>query len=145
MGSAILFQQSGTWIITQFIALDGSIRFSGNTNSSTMYWGGCFTNVSHVLQSILSKFVYSRNHTCVNFKLKLCTCAQSHTLGTCTKFKPEILTINVISGIAYFHEIILESMRTLVKQPEVITHMTRPQVHRAVSVCVQTWPQIITA
>ena len=33
----------------------------------------------------------------------------SHTLGTHTKFQLEILTINVISGIVYFHAIILES------------------------------------
>ena len=30
-------------------------------------------------------------------------------LGTCTKFQLEILIINVISGIVYFNEIILES------------------------------------
>ena len=69
--------------------------------------GGCFTNVSRALQNILSKFVYCRNSTCdQNFKLKLCTCAQSHALGTCTKFQLEILIINVISGVVYFREII---------------------------------------
>ena len=53
----------------------------------------CFTNVSRVLQDILSKFVYCRNRTSYeNFKLKL-----------------EILTVNVIYGIVYFCEIILES------------------------------------
>ena len=36
-------------------------------------------------------------------------CAQSMALGTRTKFQLEILTINVISGIVYFREIILES------------------------------------
>ena len=41
---------------------------------------GCFTNISWALQNVLSKFVYCRNHTSrENFKLKLCTCAQSHT------------------------------------------------------------------
>ena len=35
---------------------------------------------------------------------------QSHALGTRTKFQLEILTMNVISGIIYFHEIILESL-----------------------------------
>ena len=34
-------------------------------------------------------------------------------LGTCTKFQIQILTINVISGIVYFHEIILESSRNV--------------------------------
>ena len=41
--------------------------------------------------------------------LKICMCAQSHALGTHTKFQLEILTINVISGIVYFRKIILES------------------------------------
>ena len=36
-------------------------------------------------------------------------CAQSHALVTRTKFQLEILTINVISGIVYFREIMLES------------------------------------
>ena len=34
-------------------------------------------------------------------------------LGTRTKFQLEILTINVISGIVYFREIILESSRNV--------------------------------
>ena len=72
--------------------------------------GGCFTNALRALQNIVSKFVYSRNHTYYeNFKLKLCTCAQSHALGTRSKFQLEILIINVISGIVYFREVILES------------------------------------
>ena len=76
--------------------------------------GGCFTNVLRALQNILSKFVHCRNRTSyVSFKLKLCTCDQSHALGTCTKFQLEILTINVISGIVYFGEIILESSRSV--------------------------------
>ena len=63
------------------------------------------------LQNILSKFVYCKNHISYeNFKLKLCTCAQSHALGTLTKFQLEILPLNVISGIVYLHEIILESL-----------------------------------
>ena len=43
-------------------------------------------------------------------------CAQSHALGTCTKFQLEIITINVTSGrsgIVYFREIILESSRNI--------------------------------
>ena len=76
--------------------------------------GGCFTNVSRALQDILSKFVYCRNCTSYeNFKLKLCTSAQSLALGTCTKFQLEILTINVISDIVYLHEIVLESLRNV--------------------------------
>ena len=76
--------------------------------------GGCFTNVSQALQDILSKFVYCRNRTSYeNFKLKLCTRAQSPALGTRTKFQLEILTINVISGMVYFREIFLESSRNV--------------------------------
>ena len=40
-------------------------------------------------------------------------CAQSHALGTRTKFQLEILTTNVISGILYFRKIILESSRNV--------------------------------
>ena len=36
-------------------------------------------------------------------------CAHSIALGTRTKFQLEILTKNVISGIVYFHRIILDS------------------------------------
>ena len=62
------------------------------------------------LQNILSKFVCCRNRTSYeHFRLKLCSCAQSHALGARTKFQLEILTINVITGIVYFREIILES------------------------------------
>ena len=76
--------------------------------------GGCFTNVSRALQKIISKFVYCTNSTCdENFKLKLCTCAQSLALGTRTNFQIEILTINVISGVVYFRENILGSSRNV--------------------------------
>ena len=76
--------------------------------------GGCFTNVSRALQDIPSKLVYCRNRISYeNFKLKPCTCAQSPALGTRTKFQLEILTINVISGMIYFREIILESSRNV--------------------------------
>ena len=76
--------------------------------------GGCFTNILRALQNILSKFVYRRNRTSYeNFKLKLCISAQSHALGTHTKFRVEILTLNVISSIVDFCEIILESSRNV--------------------------------
>ena len=76
--------------------------------------GGCFTNVSRALQIFLSKFVYRKNRTSYeNFKLKLCMCAQSHALGTHTKFQLEILTINRIFGIVYFRKISLESSRNV--------------------------------
>ena len=76
--------------------------------------GGCFTNFSRALQNILSKFVCCRNRTSYDhFKLRLCSCAQSRALGTRTKFQLEILTRNVITGILYFREIILESSRNV--------------------------------
>ena len=40
-------------------------------------------------------------------------CAQSHALGTHAKFQLEILTINMISGIVYLCEFILESSRNV--------------------------------
>ena len=69
--------------------------------------GGGSLTFRELSKIFLSKFVYCRNTTCdENFKLKLCMCAQSHALGTRTKFQLEILTINVISDIVYFYEII---------------------------------------
>ena len=68
--------------------------------------------------------MYCRNRTSYeNFKLKLCTRAQSPALGTRTKFQLEILTINVISGMVYFREIFLESLETLVKHRFLTTCM----------------------
>ena len=76
--------------------------------------GVVFTNISRTFQNIISKFVCCRNRTsCDHFKLKLCLCAQSHALVTRTKFQLEILTINVITGIVYFCEIILKSSRNV--------------------------------
>ena len=79
-------------------------------SSSPSKHPGCQGIVSRALQNILSNFVYCRSRTSyANFKLTLCTCAQSHALGTCTKFQLEMFTINVISSIVYFREIVLES------------------------------------
>ena len=36
-----------------------------------------------------------------------------HALGTSTKFQPEIITIDVIAGIVYFCEIVLERSRNV--------------------------------
>ena len=57
--------------------------------------------------------MHCRNRTYVNFKLKLCTCAQSNAFCTSTKLRLEILTINVIFGIVYFRKIISESLRSV--------------------------------
>ena len=89
--------------------------------------GGCFTNVLRALQNILSKFVHCRNRTSyVSFKLKLCTCDQSHALGTCTKFQLEILTIKVISGLVYLERLFWRAREALVKQPPDIIDITVP-------------------
>ena len=74
--------------------------------------GGCFTNVSRALQNNLAKIHNTRYHIYdQNFKLKLCTCAQSMALGTHTKFQLEILITSTISAIHKFRENILESSR----------------------------------
>ena len=76
--------------------------------------GGCFTNVSQALQNNLAKIYNARNDIYgANFKLKLCTCAQSHVLGTHTKFQLEILIRSTISAIHKFRESILESSRNI--------------------------------
>ena len=47
------------------------------------------------------------------FQAQICTCAQSHALGTCTKSQLEITTKNVISGIVYYSDVILESSQNV--------------------------------
>ena len=109
-----IFRVFGLWAHEHFVKSTPDHNF---LRLSVRSDGGCFTNISRALQTILSKFVYYRNCICYeNSKPKLCTCAQSHALGTHTKFQLEILTTDVISGIVYFHEIILKS-KTLETQP----------------------------
>ena len=72
--------------------------------------GGCFTNVSRAVQNNISKIYNTRNRIhSDNFKLKLCTCAQSMALGKHTKFQLEILMRSTISAIHKFQDNILES------------------------------------
>ena len=76
--------------------------------------GGCVTNVSRALQNNLAKIHNAENHIHgENFKLKLCTCAQSMALSTRTKFQHEILIRTTISVIHKFCENILESLRNI--------------------------------
>ena len=76
--------------------------------------GGCFIKVSRALQNNLAKIHNARDHLYgENFKLKLCTCAQSMALGTHTKFQLEILIRSTVSAIHKFRENILESSRNL--------------------------------
>ena len=60
---------------------------------------GCFNNVSRALQNILSKFVITK----IVLLMRLSS----------WKFQLEIINIYVISGVAYFREIILESSRNV--------------------------------
>ena len=73
---------------------------------------------------ILSKFMYCRNLTsCEYLKLKGFTCAQSHALGTRTKFQLEILTIKWMWFLALyiFARLFWRAHETLVKQhPDII-------------------------
>ena len=65
---------------------------SENISMGSLVPGGCITNVSRALQNNLAKIYNARNNIYAeNFKLKLCTCAQSMALGTRTKFQLEIL------------------------------------------------------
>ena len=111
-----------TYTLSMFIPDPQLCRVSRHWNS--LAWlinhgpRGCCTNVSRALQGILSKFMYFTNCTsCEKFMLKFCTCAQSHALGTRTKFQLEILIINGISGIVYFRKIICRARETFVKPP----------------------------
>ena len=79
--------------------------------------GGCFTSVSRALQNNLAKIYNARNDIYgENFKLKLCTCAQSMALGTRAKFQLEILIRSMNSTKSLWHkfrENILESSRNV--------------------------------
>ena len=72
--------------------------------------------VSLALQMNLAKIGNARNHIySENFKLKLCTCAQSKALGTHTKFQLEIRIRSAISAIHKFREDILDSSQNVSK------------------------------
>ena len=62
--------------------------------------------------------MYSKNCTSYeNFKLKLSTCAQSHALGTRTKFQLEIITMYAIQSLYIFVRLFWRADETLVKRP----------------------------
>ena len=70
---------------------------------------GSFTNVPRALQSNLAKLYNARIHIYDEyFTLTLCTCAQNMALGTCTKFRLEILIRSTISAKHKFRENIFE-------------------------------------
>ena len=80
--------------------------------------GICFTNISRALQNNLAKIYNARNNIYAeNFKLKLCTCAQSMALGTRAKFQLEIIIRSTILVIYKFWETILESSRNVSETP----------------------------
>ena len=75
---------------------------------------GCFSNVSRAYQNNLAKIHNAGNHIHgENFKRKLCTCAQSLALGTCTKFQLEILTRSTNFARHKLRENIKESSRNV--------------------------------
>ena len=82
--------------------------------------GVCFTNVSRILQSNLTKIFNARIYDYgENFMLKLCTCDQSMALGTRIKFQLEII---VRSSLRFrqntnFERIFLKAREMLVNQP----------------------------
>ena len=81
-GSVILFIHIVSRATNLFFFNLGPISVSVGENRGV--WGLFTTlySVSQALQDILSKFVYCRNHIFYeNFKLKLCTCAQSPRFG----------------------------------------------------------------
>ena len=76
--------------------------------------GDCFTNVSRALQNNLAKIYNASNHIySEKFKLELCTCTQSHALGTQTKCQLEMLIGNAIFATHTFRENVLESSRNV--------------------------------
>ena len=78
-----------------------------------------FTNVLQALQNNLAKIYNARNHIYgKNFKLELCTCAQSMALGTHTKFQLEILIRSIISATPKSRKNILESLLNISAIPQ---------------------------
>ena len=85
-----------------------------NKNIAKLNWISNSTGSQSSSKYSLEMCVLQKSYFLWEFKLKLCMCAQRGSLGTRTKFQLEIYTINVISGIIYFREFILQ---ILVKQP----------------------------
>ena len=92
--------------------------------------GVCFTNVLRAPPKIMSRKIYNaRNHIYdENFKLKLCTCAQS--MGTCANFQLEILIkkVRVLRDIN-FKRIFWMARKMLVKQPPEKQRKIQVKIH----------------
>ena len=100
--------------------------------------GGCFTNVSRALWNNLAEIDNATNHIYgEDFKLNLCTCAQSIALVTRTKFQLEILIKSTISAIHKFWENVLERERNVTETHPWIS-FSRGQFKESVSM---SWPQ----
>ena len=79
---------------------------------------GCFTNTSQALKNNPTKIYNARNHIKgENFKLKLCTCAQSTALGTHASFQLWIRIRGMISAIQKFQRTFRRAHKMLVKHP----------------------------
>ena len=91
---------------------------------------GCYHFENQLLQNILSKFVHCKNNE--NFKLKLCTCAQSHAFGTHTKCQLEIIIIMWFLTLYIFTRLLWRARETLMKQPPGHSHrLGSPRWHIA--------------
>ena len=80
--------------------------------------GGCFTNVSRAFPNNLTKIHNTRNHIYGdNFKLKLCTCAQSmacaHVQSFSLTFASQVLFLKYTNS----ERIFWRARETLVKHP----------------------------
>ena len=94
----------------------------GNINSGKCNWSvtAALGVVSRALQNNLAKIYNASIHIYgENFKLKLCTCAQSMALGSRTKFLLEILSRGTFLQYTNFERIFQRARETMVKQPPV--------------------------
>ena len=92
--------------------LHNGISYTGKMTS--LYWIRALGPVSLTFRQLSKEF--SRNLYIVEIVILMCILSwnfvrapKRHALCTRTKFQLEILTVNVIYGIVYFREIILES------------------------------------
>ena len=101
--------------------------------------GFFFTNVSRALQNNLAKIHNVGNPIFgENFKLKLCTCAQSQTLGTRTKFQLKVLIRSTIFAKHKFQGRIFESSRNVSETTP------RNPFHWVYSITIKIWFKFVS-
>ena len=111
MTSFILNLRSGVLLI------HGQERVQIFTKQLTLIWDSISSSKVryHLNINRFSMHIIDEYNNDKNFKLKLCTCAQSMALGSRTKFQLEILTRRTILVLYKFRENILESSRNVSK------------------------------